>query len=48
VIKELFMERSSFHRSEGLKEEYKGISTRNALALVYGMLVDLGYKKNKY
>ena len=48
VIKELFYERSAFHRSEGLSEAYKGISTRNALALVYGMLVDLGLKKNKY
>ena len=48
VISDLFVERSSFHRSEGLSEAYKGISTRNALALVYGMLVDLGYKKNKY
>ncbi len=48
VIKELFYERSAFHRSEGLSEAYKGISTRNALALVYGMLVDLGFKKNKY
>lgn len=48
VINELFVARSSFHRSEGLSEAYKGISTRNALALVYGMLVDLGYKKNKY
>ncbi|MBN2156405.1 MAG: MBL fold metallo-hydrolase [Candidatus Lokiarchaeota archaeon] len=48
TIQELFLERSSFHRTEDLKEVYKGISTRNALALVYGMLVDLGYKKNKY
>ena len=48
TIKELFYERSAFHRSEGLTEAYKGISTRNALALVYGMLIDLGYKKNKY
>jgi glyoxylase-like metal-dependent hydrolase (beta-lactamase superfamily II) len=48
TIKELFYERSSFHRAEGLSDVIKGISTRNALALVYGMLVDLGYKKNKY
>jgi len=48
TIKELFLKRSTFHRTENIKEEYKGISTRNALALVYGMLVDLGYKKNKY
>ena len=35
TIKKLFYERSSFHRSDGLSEVVKGISTRNALALVY-------------
>lgn len=48
TIRELFYERSSFHSGGGLSEVVQGISTRNALALVYGMLVDLGFKKNKY
>ena len=48
TVNELFYERSAFHRSGELSDIVKGISTRNALALVYGMLVDLGYKKNKY
>jgi glyoxylase-like metal-dependent hydrolase (beta-lactamase superfamily II) len=48
TIKELFYERSSFHRAGDLSKVVQGISTRNALALVYGMLVDLGFKKNKY